>query len=96
MHSGSELKTRAGPVMVVWFVTLGGLGAYHVSRNPEILGAVLPVHAVRYFLHHGFSGLHILASVVLAVTGGEALYADMGHFGIKPIRAVWLDRKSVV
>lgn len=79
-----------GPVMIVWFATLGGLGAYHISHNPEILGAMLPHHAVEYFLHHGFSGMHILASVVLAVTGGEALYADMGHFGIKPIRAVWL------
>jgi KUP system potassium uptake protein len=79
-----------GPVMIVWFLTLGGLGAYHISHNPEILGAVLPHHAINYFAHHGFSGLHILASVVLAVTGGEALYADMGHFGIKPIRAVWL------
>ena len=79
-----------GPVMIVWFTTLGVLGAYHVSHNPEILGAVLPHHAIRYFSHHGFSGMHILASVVLAVTGGEALYADMGHFGIKPIRAVWL------
>ncbi|MFN9456693.1 MAG: potassium transporter Kup [Acidobacteriota bacterium] len=79
-----------GPIMIVWFLTLGGLGAYHISHNPEILGAVLPHHAVHYFQHHGFSGLHILASIVLAVTGGEALYADMGHFGIKPIRAVWL------
>jgi KUP system potassium uptake protein len=79
-----------GPVMVVWFGTLAALGIYHISHNPEILGAVLPHHAWNYFQHHGFSGLHILASVVLAVTGGEALYADMGHFGIKPIRAVWL------
>jgi KUP system potassium uptake protein len=79
-----------GPVMMVWFTTLGILGAYHVSHNPEILGAVLPHHAIRYFAHHGFAGMHILASVVLAVTGGEALYADMGHFGIKPIRTVWL------
>jgi len=79
-----------GPVMVVWFATLGILGAYHVSHNPEILGAMLPQHAIGYFTRHGFSGMHILASVVLAVTGGEALYADMGHFGIRPIRAVWL------
>jgi KUP system potassium uptake protein len=79
-----------GPIMIIWFVTLGGLGLYHISHNPEILGAVLPHHAIGYFANHGFSGLHILASVVLAVTGGEALYADMGHFGIKPIRAVWL------
>jgi KUP system potassium uptake protein len=79
-----------GPVMIVWFATLGILGAYHVSHNPEILGAILPHHAIGYFANHGFAGIHILASVVLAVTGGEALYADMGHFGIKPIRRVWL------
>ncbi len=79
-----------GPVMIVWFGTLGLLGAYHISHNPEILAAVMPHHAIRYFLTHGFSGMHILASIVLAVTGAEALYADMGHFGIKPIRFVWL------
>lgn len=79
-----------GPVMIVWFSTLGALGAYHISHNPEILSAVLPHHGIGYFSRHGFSGMHILASVVLAVTGGEALYADMGHFGIRPIRAVWL------
>lgn len=79
-----------GPVMIVWFGTLAALGVYHISHNSEILGALSPHHAIGYFAHHGFGGLHILASVVLAVTGGEALYADMGHFGIKPIRAVWL------
>jgi KUP system potassium uptake protein len=79
-----------GPVMAIWFTTLAILGIYHISHNPEILSAVLPHHAVGYFMNHGFSGLHILASVVLAVTGGEALYDDMGHFGIKPIRAVWV------
>jgi KUP system potassium uptake protein len=79
-----------GPVMIVWFGTLAVLGAYHISHNPEILGAVSPHHAITYFAHHGFGGMHILASVVLAVTGGEALYADMGHFGLKPIRSVWL------
>ncbi len=79
-----------GPVMIVWFATLAGLGIYHVSHDPEILAALLPHHAVGYFTRHGWGGIHILASVVLAVTGGEALYADMGHFGIKPIRWVWM------
>jgi KUP system potassium uptake protein len=79
-----------GPVMLVWFLTLGGLGLYHISRDPEILAAMLPYHAVNYFVHHGFRGLTILSAVVLAVTGGEALYADMGHFGLRPIRAAWL------
>lgn len=79
-----------GPIMVVWFVTIGALGAYHLSFNLEILWALSPYYAYDYFAHHGWPGLHILASVVLAVTGGEALYADMGHFGIKPIRLAWL------
>ena len=79
-----------GPVMVVWFVTIGGLGLYHISFNPEILLAISPHHAWGYFARHGWPGIHILASVVLAVTGGEALYADMGHFGVRPIRLAWI------
>ena len=79
-----------GPIMVVWFVTLGGLGFYHLTFNPEILWAMSPHYGWDYFARHGWSGFHILASVVLAVTGGEALYADMGHFGPKPIRVAWL------
>jgi KUP system potassium uptake protein len=79
-----------GPIMVLWFLTLGTLGIYHISFNPEILLAVSPHYAWNYFAHHGWPGLHILASVVLAVTGGEALYADMGHFGVRPIRWAWL------
>ncbi len=78
-----------GPVMVVWFVTIGLLGIYHISHDPHILTAMFPHHAYNYFAHHGWGGFTILASVVLAVTGGEALYADMGHFGLKPIRAGW-------
>jgi len=79
-----------GPVMVVWFVTIGGLGLYHISFNPEILLAISPHYAWEYFARHGWPGMHILGSVVLAVTGGEALYADMGHFGVKPIRLAWM------
>ncbi len=79
-----------GPVMIVWFTTLASLGIYHISHDPEILAAVLPQHAIGYFVRHGWEGAHILGSVVLAVTGGEALYADMGHFGIRPIRWVWV------
>ena len=79
-----------GPIMVVWFLTLGGLGLYHLSFNPEILQAVSPHYAWDYFARHGWRGIHILGSVVLAVTGGEALYADMGHFGARPIRLAWL------
>jgi KUP system potassium uptake protein len=79
-----------GPVMVVWFVTIGALGLQHIFQRPEILGALSPVHGARFFAHNGFRGFRVLGGVVLAVTGGEALYADMGHFGRKPIRAAWL------
>src|SRR6516164_9819869 len=78
-----------GPVMAVWFTTLAGLGLYHIAHRPEILAALWPHHAVHYFLIHGPHGGLILGSVVLAVTGGEALYADMGHFGVRPIRLSW-------
>ena len=78
-----------GPVMAVWFVTMAVLGIYHIIQRPEILAAVLPHHAVAFFLRRGIKSLLILGSVVLAVTGGEALYADMGHFGIHPIRRAW-------
>lgn len=78
-----------GPIMAVWFTTLAGLGLYHIAHRPEILGALSPHHAVQYFVTHGPHGGLILGSVVLAVTGGEALYADMGHFGLLPIRLSW-------
>ena len=79
-----------GPIMVIWFTTLGGLGLYHILQRPEIMKALSPHYAWEFFANHGWPGFHILASVVLAVTGGEALYADMGHFGAKPIRLAWL------
>jgi KUP system potassium uptake protein len=78
-----------GPIMAVWFTTLAGLGLYHIAHRPEILGALSPHHAVNYFMTYGPRGGLILGSVVLAVTGGEALYADMGHFGLLPIRLSW-------
>ena len=78
-----------GPVMAVWFATLAALGMYHIIQKPEILAALSPHHAAAFFLRHGIHGMLILGSVVLAVTGGEALYADMGHFGVRPIRLAW-------
>ena len=65
------------------------LGIYHLIQKPEILAALSPHHGAAFFLRHGFHGMLILGSVVLAVTGGEALYADMGHFGVRPIRLAW-------
>jgi KUP system potassium uptake protein len=79
-----------GPVMLLWFLIIGALGAFHLARNPSILMALSPHYAVMYFVDHGVHGIVVLGSVVLAVTGGEALYADMGHFGLKPIRLGWM------
>jgi KUP system potassium uptake protein len=79
-----------GPVMAVWFVTIGGLGVFHVARHPAVLAALSPAYAVAFFAEHGVHGALVLGAVVLAVTGGEALYADMGHFGARPIRVAWL------
>jgi KUP system potassium uptake protein len=79
-----------GPVMIAWFVCIAALGAWHVVRNPSILVAISPTWGAGYFVRHGWHGFAILGVVVLAVTGGEALYADMGHFGARPIRASWL------
>ena len=78
-----------GPVMVVWFLTAGALGAIQVLKNPAILAALSPMWGAMYFVRHGIPGLAILGVVVLAITGGEALYADMGHFGARPIRLSW-------
>jgi KUP system potassium uptake protein len=78
-----------GPVMVVWFVVIALLGLNMILRNPHVLLAVNPVYGVRFFLDHGRHAFIALGGVVLALTGGEALYADMGHFGKKPIRLAW-------
>jgi len=78
-----------GPVMMVWFVTIAVLGAAQIIQHPGVLRALSPHYGVEYFADHGWRGLAILGVVVLCLTGGEALYADMGHFGAKPIRLAW-------
>ena len=78
-----------GPVMLVWFVTLALLGLRQIVGEPEVLSALSPWWGAEFFHRHGLRGILILGSVVLVVTGGEALYADMGHFGLKPIRLAW-------
>jgi KUP system potassium uptake protein len=78
-----------GPIMVVWFLSLAVMGLVYITKNPAVLVALSPVHAVRFFVEHGLHGVVVLGSVVLAITGGEALYADMGHFGRAPIRLAW-------
>ncbi len=78
-----------GPVMMLWFLVLGTMGVSQIVQYPAVLGAVWPGHAVEMLSTHGWKGFLLLGAVVLAVTGGEALYADMGHFGRKPIRLAW-------
>ena len=78
-----------GPVMMVWFAALAGIGVLNIIEEPEVLKALNPWYGIRFFMDHGWGGIFILGAVVLAVTGGEALYADMGHFGAKPIRHGW-------
>ena len=88
---GTDRVGRAfGPVMLLWFATISLLGIFEVAKDPSILWAVNPIHAVRFMQEHGTLGFLVLGSVVLVVTGGEALYADMGHFGRKPIQVAWL------
>ena len=78
-----------GPIMLMWFLALAGMGIYNILRVPEILGAFNPMHAIQFLLTHGCVAFIALGAVVLAFTGSEALYADMGHFGPKPIRTAW-------
>jgi KUP system potassium uptake protein len=78
-----------GPIMVLWFVTIAILGISWIVREPTIIGAIDPRHGFTYFRQHGLPGVAVLGAVFLAVTGGEALYADMGHFGKTPIRIAW-------
>lgn len=78
-----------GPVTLLWFLVIATLGAIQIVREPSVLAAVLPTHAVSFFVRNGFHGFIVLGSVFLVVTGGEALYADMGHFGKKPIKFAW-------
>jgi KUP system potassium uptake protein len=78
-----------GPVMVLWFATIGVLGLVSIALHPGVLRALSPVYGVQYLATHGFSGFAILGSVFLCATGAEALYADMGHFGARPIRLGW-------
>ncbi|MBC7794968.1 MAG: potassium transporter Kup [Clostridia bacterium] len=79
-----------GPLMLIWFVSIAAAGIPWIVRHPYILHALNPVHGLGFLLHHGLHGFWLLGSVVLCVTGAEALYADMGHFGRAPIRLVWL------
>ena len=78
-----------GPIMLLWFLVLGCLGVYHIASNPTVFYALNPWYALAFLLHNPGLFIVVLGSAVLAVTGAEALYADMGHFGRKPIRVAW-------
>jgi KUP system potassium uptake protein len=78
-----------GPIVIVWFISIGALGLSWIVKAPEVWAAFNPRYATEFFYVNGFLGFAVLGSVFLAVTGGEALYADMGHFGRKPIRLAW-------
>jgi len=78
-----------GPVMILWFIVLASLGLRAIVGNPEILAAADPRYALQFFLQNGWTGFFLLGGVVLCITGCEALYVDMGHFGVKSIRIAW-------
>ena len=78
-----------GPVTLVWFATIAVLGVINIVRDLSVFAAINPLYGVRFFIHNGWNGFLVLGSVFLVVTGGEALYADMGHFGRRPIRLAW-------
>jgi KUP system potassium uptake protein len=86
----ARVASLFGPVMVVWFTALAVMGLIHISDDPTVLAAINPWYAIHFMLSHGTIGLVTMGLVFLAVTGGEALYADLGHFGRKPIQAGWL------
>ena len=86
----ARVATFFGPVMLVFFATIAILGLAHLGDAPRIFFAFNPLHALFFLFGHGFLGFIVLGSVFLAVTGAEALYADMGHFGRWPIQAAWL------
>ena len=85
----ARVASAFGPVMVVWFATIAVLGIVHISDDPSVLAAINPWYGIHFLLTHGTIGLVTLGAVFLAVTGGEALYADLGHFGRKPIQSGW-------
>ncbi len=88
-HGTATVGILFGPVMVLWFLSLGAIGLWHIAQNPAVLAAASPHHAVAFLFANPLLGFLVLGAVFLALTGGEALYADMGHFGRRPIRLAW-------
>ena len=89
-HQGTEgIGKIFGPITLVWFLTMAVLGTYWIFQHPTVLSAINPYYGYAFFVHNGWNGFFVLGSVILVVTGAEALYADMGHFGKAPIRLAW-------
>ncbi|MDA8108465.1 MAG: potassium transporter Kup [Betaproteobacteria bacterium] len=88
-HGTATVGALFGPIMVIWFLALAAVGVRGIVGNPVVLAALDPAHALRFVTGHGFASFVVLGSVLLAFTGAEALYADMGHFGRVPIRTAW-------
>jgi KUP system potassium uptake protein len=88
-HGTAVVGAFFGPVCALWFLALGAVGLYHIVGNPAVLGALNPAHALGFVTGHGLASFVVLGAVLLAFTGAEALYADMGHFGKRAIRLAW-------
>ena len=88
-HGTGRVGGLFGPVTLAWFAVIGTLGVISIARTPEVLAALHPVHALAYVVHQPRAAAVMLSAVFLALTGGEALYADMGHFGARPVRLAW-------
>jgi len=88
-HGTARVGAVFGPVVLTWLATLAVLGIIQIAREPSVLAALSPVHGTRFFIRNGWTGFLVLGAIFLVVTGGEALYADMGHFGARPIRLGW-------
>jgi KUP system potassium uptake protein len=88
-HGTARIGVAFGPIMVVWFLALAAIGLYRVAEHPEVLLALSPHWGFNYLLHHGPHGIVLMGMVLLAVTGCEALYADIGHFGASPLKRAW-------
>lgn len=88
-HGTAKIGVAFGPIMILWFAALAGLGFYRFMSYPQVIAALSPHWGIGYLMHHGYHGIVIMGMVLLAVTGCEALYADIGHFGKKPLQRAW-------
>lgn len=88
-HGTTGVGKVFGPITILWFLSISILGCAQIVRRPEVLAAINPLHSFQFFLNNGVAGFIVLGAVFLVVTGGEALYADIGHFGTLPIRLTW-------